>query len=107
VKVDRKVLEGSENIPLVGRTVEAIHTPGHSPGSMVYLTESEGLKVLFGQDVHGPLDESLLSDEKAYTESLTRLLALEADVLCEGHYGVYRGKEKVAKFIYSFLPNDY
>jgi hypothetical protein len=34
---------------------------------------------------------------------LRLLLSLEADVLCEGHYGVIRGKEEVADFIESFL----
>jgi glyoxylase-like metal-dependent hydrolase (beta-lactamase superfamily II) len=80
-----------------------MHIPGHSPGSMVYVTESEGKKVLFGQDVHGPLDASLLSNREDYLESLRFLLSLGADILCEGHYGVFRGKEEVADFIESFL----
>jgi glyoxylase-like metal-dependent hydrolase (beta-lactamase superfamily II) len=37
---------------MVDRIIQAIHTPAHWPGSMVYLTESDGLKVPFGQDVH-------------------------------------------------------
>ena len=67
------------------------------------MTESEGKRVLFGQDVHGPLDASLLSNREDYLESLRFLLSLEADILCEGHYGVFRGKEHVADFIESFL----
>jgi hypothetical protein len=31
------------------------------------------------------------------------LLALKADVLCEGHFGIYRGKPAVAAFIRQFL----
>jgi hypothetical protein len=31
------------------------------------------------------------------------MLGLDADILCEGHFGIYRGKEKVKKFIGSFL----
>ena len=80
-----------------------IHTPGHSPGSVVYLTESEGLKVLFGQDVHGPLDRSFRSVKKDYLKSLELLLSLEADILCEGHFGIYKGKKKVRNFIKQFL----
>jgi glyoxylase-like metal-dependent hydrolase (beta-lactamase superfamily II) len=83
--------------------IEALHIPGHSPGSLVYVTESEGKRVLFGQDVHGPLDASLLSNLEDYLESLRFLLALDADILCEGHYGVIRGKAEVADFIRSFL----
>ena len=101
--VDIKLKDERQFIALGERQIEAIHVPGHSPGSLVYLTESEGRKVLFGQDVHGPLDASLLSDEAAYRRSLNLLLSLQADILCEGHYGVFRGKEAVADFIRSFL----
>lgn len=85
------------------RPIEWIHIPGHSTGSVVYYIESEGFKVLFGQDVHGPLDASLLSDQRAYENSLNALIALDADILCEGHYGVMKGKGKVKRFIRSFL----
>jgi len=101
--VDRKISGNREDILLEKRSIQAIHIPGHSPGSLAFLTESCGLKVLFGQDVHGPLAPALLSDENHYRQSLELLLSLEADILCEGHYGVFRGKETVAKFIRSFL----
>jgi glyoxylase-like metal-dependent hydrolase (beta-lactamase superfamily II) len=97
-------LQGDEGeIDLGGREIKAIHTPGHSPGSVVYMTESEGLKILFGQDVHGPLDPSLLSNREDYVKSLNLLLSMEVDVLCEGHFGVFRGKKEVKDFIRSFL----
>ena len=102
-RVDRKLSRPRETVVLGNRHVEAIHTPGHSPGSVVYLAESEGLKVLFGQDVHGPLDARILSNREDYLRSLELLLSLEADVLCEGHFGVFRGKDEVARFIRSFL----
>ncbi|MDY6954925.1 MAG: MBL fold metallo-hydrolase, partial [Thermodesulfobacteriota bacterium] len=92
--VDRKLSGARQEIDLGGRVIEAIHTPGHSPGSVVYLTESEGQRVLFAQDVHGPLHVSLLSDETDYIQSLRLILSLEADILCEGHFGIYRGKEE-------------
>jgi glyoxylase-like metal-dependent hydrolase (beta-lactamase superfamily II) len=103
VAIDIK-LQGAEGvIDLGGREIKALHTPGHSPGSMVYMRESEGLKVLFGQDVHGPLDPSLLSNREDYVKSLNLLLSMEVDVLCEGHFGVFRGKKEVTDFIGSFL----
>jgi len=101
--VDRKLKASKEEITLGNKTIEAIHVPGHSPGSVVYLTESDGKKVLFGQDVHGPLHPDLLSDEKDYHNSLNLMVSLGADILCEGHFGVYRGKDSVAEFITSFL----
>ena len=102
-QVDVKLKGERQDLWVGQKRVEAVHVPGHSPGSLVYVTESEGLKVLFGQDVHGPLDASLLSNREDYRRSLKLLLSLQADVLCEGHYGVIRGKEEVADFIESFL----
>ena len=104
ISVDRRLTLTREHIVLGDRVIEAIHVPGHSPGSVAYLTESQGLKVLFGQDIHGPLAKSLLSDEIRYFRSLELLVSLEADILCEGHYGVYMGREEIARFIQSFLP---
>lgn len=101
--VDRKLSLPQEHIELGNRCVEVIHAPGHSPGSVVYVVQSEGLKVLFGQDIHGPLNASLLSNRKDYLRSLDLLLSLEADILCEGHYGVYKGKSEVENFIRSFI----
>lgn len=101
--IDRKICGPREVIHLGQRHIEAIHTPGHSPGSVVYLVESEKLKVLFGQDVHGPLDETLLSNMKDYLHSLNHLVSLQADILCEGHFGIYRGKDTVENYIRSYM----
>jgi glyoxylase-like metal-dependent hydrolase (beta-lactamase superfamily II) len=101
--VDHKISGSQEEISLGNKVIHAIHTPGHSPGSMVYLAESEGMKVLFGQDVHGPIHPDLKSNAEDYQRSLELILSLEAEILCEGHYGVYRGKEEVAGFIKRFM----
>jgi glyoxylase-like metal-dependent hydrolase (beta-lactamase superfamily II) len=102
LEVDFKISGEGGRIPLGDRDVTAIFTPGHSPGSMVYMVDSQGQKVLFAQDVHGPLDESLLSNPADYRKSLGRLISLDADILCEGHYGVFTGREEVNRFIQSF-----
>lgn len=102
-QVDIKIKGSQKDISLGGRIIQAIHVPGHSPGSLVYLTESEGQKVLFGQDIHGPLDPELLSDRKDYIASLKRIRDLGADILCEGHFGIYQGPKKVKAFIESYL----
>lgn len=101
--VDVKLAGDRSRITLGGRQVEAIHTPGHTPGSVVYLVESEGRRVLFGQDVHGPLHEDFSSDETAYRQSLSLMAGLGADILCEGHFGVFRGADDVRAFIESFV----
>lgn len=97
-------LEGPENEIEVGiGQVTALHWPGHSPGSMVLTTRLAGQLVLFGQDVHGPIHPSLLSDMSAYQVSLQKLFDLDADLLLEGHYGVFHGKGEVSDFIRSFM----
>jgi glyoxylase-like metal-dependent hydrolase (beta-lactamase superfamily II) len=97
-------LQGEQSTITIGSgSVTAIHCPGHSPGSVVYTTRIDSQLVLFGQDIHGPIHPGLLSDEEQYQESLARLLDLEADLLLEGHYGVFRTKEDVREFIQSFI----
>lgn len=101
--VDLK-LRGEESTLGVGNgSIKAIHWPGHSPGSVVYTTHMDGELVLFGQDVHGPIHPVLLSDERQYQASLAKMVALEADLLLEGHYGIFRTREKVREFIQSFI----
>jgi glyoxylase-like metal-dependent hydrolase (beta-lactamase superfamily II) len=101
--IDHRLRGARESLPLGEGTIEAIHIPGHSPGSVAYLLEAGGHRVLFGQDVHGPLSASLLSDAADYQRSLKTLLSLDADILCEGHYGIFRGREDVADFIGGFV----
>ncbi len=103
VSIDIKLRKPEETIRLGPHEIVATHLPGHSPGSVVYRVESDGQVVLFGQDVHGPIHPDLLSDAGDYQASLQKMLDMNADILCEGHFGVYRGKDKVRKFIRSFM----
>jgi glyoxylase-like metal-dependent hydrolase (beta-lactamase superfamily II) len=101
--IDHKIA-GHKEIFRVGKLeVVAYHCPGHSPGSLVYLVKLENQKILFGQDVHGPLDPSLLSNREDYIRSLKFMMGLKADILCEGHFGIYRGSDNINQFIQSFL----
>lgn len=103
LKVDYKIQVHKEKFRVGDGQVFAYHCPGHSPGSLVYLVKLENQRILFGQDVHGPLDASLLSNYEDYQKSLAVMLNLNADILCEGHFGVVQGKEKVEKFIRSYM----
>ena len=79
-----------------------LHTPGHTPGSIsLYFDIADG-RILFGQDIHGPFSPSWGSDLAQWRKSMEKLLALQADVLCEGHAGVYRG-EKIKRYIEMYL----
>ena len=86
-----------------GGSLRWIHTPGHTPGSISLLLERNDRKILFGQDIHGPFMPQFGSNKKQWRESMHKLLALEPDILCEGHYGFYKSKEQVRDFILSFF----
>lgn len=93
--VDRRLRDG--NTVQVGRhTLQVIATPGHSPGSLCYLTSIAGKQVLFSGDaiqfcpVAGQVGWiSLLNapgtDLNAYRASVRRLAELRVDVLLPGH----------------------
>jgi glyoxylase-like metal-dependent hydrolase (beta-lactamase superfamily II) len=102
VKVDMLLKGEAEKLALGDLQFDFLHTPGHTPGSIsVYIDTKDG-RVLFGQDIHGPFSPAWGSDLKKWRVSMQKLLALRADVLCEGHAGIYRG-EKAGKYIESYL----
>ena len=98
VKLHEKFV--SDTVLTIGNyKFHCIHSPGHTPGSISILIESEGKKVLFGQDLHGPFIGSFLSDLSDYQSSMEKLLALEADILCEGHFGIFQPGDQVRQYI--------
>lgn len=103
VRVNRSFEGEPLTLSLGDRSLVLHPWPGHSPGSIVATLDLPGQRVLFGQDVHGPIHRQLQSDWSAWQTSLRALLELEADVLCEGHYGVIRGRDAVAGFIERFI----
>lgn len=101
--VDCRIKGVQQRIVVGNRTITALHIPGHSPGSVAYIVVSGDTTFLFAQDVHGPLHPSLHSDQDAYQQSLLRLVDLGANVLCEGHFGIFRGEQEVSRFISGFI----
>jgi glyoxylase-like metal-dependent hydrolase (beta-lactamase superfamily II) len=102
--VDVKLQEAKEVLGFRDSTqLVCLHTPGHTPGSLsVYLDRGEE-RVLFGQDIHGPFLPEFGADLSAWQSSMERLIDLDADILCEGHFGVYRSKERVREYIEDYL----
>ncbi|MDD4163139.1 MAG: MBL fold metallo-hydrolase, partial [Methanothrix sp.] len=102
VKVDTLIKGEVEKLSLGDLEFNFLHTPGHTPGSIsVYIDTKDG-RVLFGQDIHGPFSPAWGSDLTKWRTSMQKLIALNADVLCEGHAGIYRG-EMIRKYIESYL----
>lgn len=82
-----KVLQGGEVIDLGGRSVEVIHTPGHSPGHMCFYEADRGY--LYTGDLI--YKDTLFAyypstDPKAYLASLEIISALPAKRVFPAHH---------------------
>ena len=101
--VDRKLKGVHEILKFGQEELHCLHTPGHTPGSISLYLDREGKRVLFGQDIHGPFHKAFGSDIEAWKKSMRILLALNADILCEGHFGIFQPKERVRGYIERYL----
>lgn len=103
--VDKRITDNHEILRIGDQEIHCIHTPGHTPGSISVYIDRGGKRVLFGQDIHGPFLPSFGSDIQEWKKSMKKLLDLKADVLCEGHFGIYRSPKRVESYIMSYLKN--
>lgn len=101
--IDIRISGREGRVPIDGGDVCFLHTPGHTPGSISPYVDMDGKRILFGQDLGAPLLDDFDCDASAWRESMERLLALDADVLCDGHSGVYQPRSHVAKYIRHFI----
>ena len=100
--VDVKLNSPEETLIVDSQKIICLHTPGHTPGSICIYLDKDGKRILFGQDLHGPLLEEFGSNVEDYGRSTKKLLDLEADILCEGHFGIYKSKKDVKNYILSY-----
>lgn len=106
IKLYKKFTKDVEILSLGSYDFKCVHTPGHTPGSISVLLEIHGKKVLFGQDIHGPFYESFGSNLEDYQESMEKLLELEPDILCEGHFGIVKPAHEVEKYIKNYMQQN-
>jgi glyoxylase-like metal-dependent hydrolase (beta-lactamase superfamily II) len=100
--VDVKFNLPEEVLTIGEQKIVCLHTPGHTPGSICIYLDKDGKRILFGQDLHGPLLSEFGSNLEDYGRSTKKLLDLEADILCEGHFGIYKTKKDVKNYILSY-----
>jgi len=101
--VDMKITKEEEQLKVNDQEVVCLHTPGHTPGSISVYLDLGGKRILFGQDIHGPFLPEFGSNISHWQKSMEKLLELKADILCEGHFGVYQPNEKVTEYIERYL----
>ena len=86
LRVSRAVADG-ETLDLGGSTLEFVHTPGHTLGSVCVYYREQG--VLFtGDTILGSGTTSVSPDQgdmAFYVQSLRKLLTYEARTICPGH----------------------
>lgn len=103
--VDQKISQSETSLCFGGNELKVIHIPGHTPGGLAVYADM-GRRVLFGQDVHGPY--FLPGSDKAQAAfSLQRMIDLEADILCEGHFGIFEPASQVRRYIEGYLLTLY
>jgi glyoxylase-like metal-dependent hydrolase (beta-lactamase superfamily II) len=103
LSVDVKLVKDEEFLYFGSQKVVCLHTPGHTPGSISLYLDKEDKRVLFGQDIHGPFLAEFGANMSHWQKSMETLLTLNADILCEGHFGVYKPAHTVRQYIERYL----
>lgn len=103
VPVDRLLNSEMQDVTVGNVVLHCLHTPGHTPGGISPYLDVKGTRILFGQDIHGPFDSSWGSDMEKWRDSMCKLVNLNVDILCEGHFGIYKPVEKVRNYINYYL----
>ena len=99
-------LKGAEETLKIGKyELKVIHIPGHTPGSIAAYLDIDKQRVLFGQDIHGPYYPEWGADPALAKISLQKLIDLKADILCEGHFGIYQPAAQVKRYIQQYVDN--
>jgi glyoxylase-like metal-dependent hydrolase (beta-lactamase superfamily II) len=102
-RVDIRLRGDRVTLTFGAEELHCIHTPGHTPGSIALYMDRGGLRILFGQDIHGPFLAAFGSDKAQWRNSMEILIDLNADILCEGHFGIFQPRDKVEGYIKKHL----
>ena len=102
-QVDIRIEKSEQSLNFGKHRFNIVHIPGHTPGSVVVHIDIAGKRVLFGQDIHGPYERMWGGHPDQAIESLRKLIDLEADILCEGHFGIYQPASEVTDYIEGYL----
>jgi glyoxylase-like metal-dependent hydrolase (beta-lactamase superfamily II) len=103
--VDLRIKGSEETLKLGKYGLKVIHIPGHTPGSIAAYVDIDKQRVLFGQDIHGPYYPEWGADRALAGLSLRKLIELKADILCEGHFGIYQPASEVKRYIQQYVDS--
>lgn len=101
--IDMELQDGDVVRVGVNTVVQVIATPGHTRDHLSFYLPQE--KILIAPESggvmigSGTIEPEFVADYDSYLASLQRLADLPAEVLCQGHYSVFTGREEVKKFL--------
>ena len=93
-----RLLDDGDTIDLGGRTIQVLHTPGHSPGHLCFWEDEKGY--LYSGDLvyEGTLFANYPStDPQSYLTSLEKIALLPVKQLFPGHHSLNISPELVVK----------
>ena len=93
-----RLLDDGDTIDLGGRTIQVLHTPGHSPGHLCFWEDKKGY--LYSGDLvyEGTLFANYPStDPQSYMTSLEKIAVLPIKQLFPGHHSLNISPELVVK----------
>ena len=99
LRIDTKITGSKESLHFGDYELIALHTPGHTPGSISLYIDIDDTRVLFAQDIGAPLLKDFDCDPSAWVKSIQKLFALDADILCDGHSGAFAPKKNVKRYL--------
>ena len=103
VRIDIKLKGTLEDLTIGNKKIMILHIPGHTPGGIAPYFDIKNTRILFSQDTHGPLFPNFGSNKEDFVTSLKSMQDLGADILCEGHFGIYKGKKEVYNYIQQYI----
>lgn len=94
-------LRGGETIPLLDRSIEVVHAPGHTPGHLILYDRAHdlvlGADAFFGDGLYThegePMQPPPYFDRGAYESTVGLVEALDPEILSFTHYDVMTGDE--------------
>jgi glyoxylase-like metal-dependent hydrolase (beta-lactamase superfamily II) len=97
--IETKITKEIESLRFGDYELISLHTPGHTPGSISLYLDIDDMRVLFAQDIGAPLLKDYDCNPTAWMESIQKLFALNADILCDGHSGAYGPRKNVKRYL--------
>ncbi|MFT5006306.1 MAG: glyoxylase-like metal-dependent hydrolase (beta-lactamase superfamily II) [Paracoccaceae bacterium] len=97
------VTTDGQNIEIDGITVRAIHTPGHTPGSAMYIwnnTLFSGDSIVGRGDHVNEIPKAMTDDYDQIHSSIAKVMQYKFDDMADGHVGLHKGiRDQVKAYV--------